>query len=290
MIIYRHIIIRIFATVLRVDWWEDQYVLSDLSLTTRSIIHTLCGDRIRGPTASNYNNTLIYGQSSRLVSYLADLFTFKNYNKQMTRKLKQAEPFDLSAHAESFFKKAVALSKKRTEELSNGKDELSNFRIIGKMGAVSVEQAFLVRMTDKMIEISKNPNEASLLKLSNQAMLFAAYLQEIENGDEFFDLVEYAEKYYNHNLKLTQRKNHDYAGAGNSVKIDPFYNFSVVENFGVEAQKGFITRMMDKLSRITTFVKMGTLQVKNESVTDTLRDLSVYCMLLAGYLKSQEAA
>ena len=45
--------------------------------------------------------------------------------------------------------------------------------------------------------------------------------------------------------------------------------------------------MMDKMMRINSFVQKGVLEVKDESVDDTLSDLSNYSVLLAGYIKSK---
>jgi hypothetical protein len=46
--------------------------------------------------------------------------------------------------------------------------------------------------------------------------------------------------------------------------------------------------MMDKMKRIASFAENGDLQVKDESVTDTLRDLTNYSCLLAGYIESKK--
>ncbi len=84
---------------------------------------------------------------------------------------------------------------------------------------------------------------------------------------------------------ITIAKNADYTGATD----DPFANFKVVEAVGIcSTEQGFATRMMDKQSRIASFIKNGTLKVKDESVTDTLLDLANYCILFAGYLESQK--
>ncbi len=81
------------------------------------------------------------------------------------------------------------------------------------------------------------------------------------------------------------QKNHDYAGGG---ERNPFSNFLNVENLGLcDAEIGFVTRMTDKLSRIITFVKKGTLKVADESVVDTLIDLANYCILMAAYISSK---
>lgn len=87
-------------------------------------------------------------------------------------------------------------------------------------------------------------------------------------------------------IEVTQRKNNDYAGHGND---DPFANFRIVENINIaSAEVGFLTRMTDKLSRITTFVHKGDLLVKDESVEDTLLDLANYSALLAGYIRDKK--
>ena len=79
-------------------------------------------------------------------------------------------------------------------------------------------------------------------------------------------------------------KNADYTGQNS----DPFGNFSKVEIMGIAStEQGFLTRMMDKFCRITTFVQKGILLVKDESVEDTLIDLANYCILMSGYIKSK---
>lgn len=88
-------------------------------------------------------------------------------------------------------------------------------------------------------------------------------------------------------IEITRAKNADYAGAGD----DPFSNFrqigSLVQKTPNVVAVGFLTRMSDKMSRIGSFVDKGSLEVKDESVEDTLLDLANYCLLFAGFLKSQ---
>lgn len=85
-------------------------------------------------------------------------------------------------------------------------------------------------------------------------------------------------------IEITRQKNSDYCGAGD----DPFKNFRQVEFMGIcSVEQGFLTRMSDKMSRIASYVEQGTLLVKDESVSDTLKDLSNYCILMMGYLKSE---
>lgn len=87
--------------------------------------------------------------------------------------------------------------------------------------------------------------------------------------------------------EITAKKNADYTGAGD----DPFANFRKIEvltNGAVTAEAGFLTRMTDKFSRIGSFLQNGELQVKDESVMDTLMDLANYSALLAGYIESKK--
>ncbi len=87
-------------------------------------------------------------------------------------------------------------------------------------------------------------------------------------------------------LEVTKQKNADYTGIGDN----PFANFTRVEVLGIcSTEQGFLTRMFDKFSRITSFVQKGVLEVKDESVEDTLLDLSIYCLLMCGYIKAKKA-
>lgn len=99
------------------------------------------------------------------------------------------------------------------------------------------------------------------------------------------ELLEFFEKETTGMVELMKRKNADYAGGAK----DPFANFKRVSAFDcVTTEQGFFTRMTDKLSRISSFIKNGKLQVQDESVKDTLRDLSVYCLLFMAYLDSEK--
>ena len=85
-------------------------------------------------------------------------------------------------------------------------------------------------------------------------------------------------------LETTKKKNSDYTGDDSS----PFKNFTMVETMGFSTtEQGFLTRMTDKIMRVASFVKNGTLQVKDESATDTLLDLANYSLLMICYLKSK---
>lgn len=86
-------------------------------------------------------------------------------------------------------------------------------------------------------------------------------------------------------LEITKKKNSDYTGDDSS----PFKNFTMVEAIGfASTEQGFLTRITDKVMRISSFVKNGTLQVKDEAVEDTLLDLANYSLLMICYLRSKK--
>lgn len=95
---------------------------------------------------------------------------------------------------------------------------------------------------------------------------------------------KFAEKICQEMLELSRKKGADYAGSN-----DPFANFTSNKNCGgASVEQGFLVRMNDKMARISNFVKNGQLQVKDEAVEDTLKDLANYCLLFMGYLESQK--
>lgn len=105
--------------------------------------------------------------------------------------------------------------------------------------------------------------------------------------NQVFDLVAFFDDTVAKMRATLIAKNADYAGA---VEADPFANFSRVETLGIcSTEVGFLTRMTDKICRIASFAKRGTLSVKDESVTDTLLDLANYSILMAAYLAAKKA-
>lgn len=102
--------------------------------------------------------------------------------------------------------------------------------------------------------------------------------------------MEYHKQCCEKMVKITEAKNHDYAGGGD----DAFKNFRQIASLIGDQDGnqrgtgpvdiiavGFLTRMSDKFSRIGSFVSEGNLLVKNESVEDTLMDLANYCILFS---------
>lgn len=77
-------------------------------------------------------------------------------------------------------------------------------------------------------------------------------------------------------------KNQDYTAGGG-----PFSNFRHAEALGVAAELGLLIRVMDKLMRMHTFIRNGTLTVKGESVEDAILDVINYMVLLAGMVEEK---
>lgn len=102
------------------------------------------------------------------------------------------------------------------------------------------------------------------------------------NKEQYF---EFHDEFTRSMATITREKNSDYTGSSG----DPFANFTRVEALGIcSTEQGFLTRMTDKLCRISSFVQKGTLLVKDESVQDTLKDLANYSILMAAFIESKK--
>ncbi len=82
---------------------------------------------------------------------------------------------------------------------------------------------------------------------------------------------------------LHVRKSQDY-GSG----ADPLANLRAGEAFGIPAWVGAMLRANDKMHRIQEFSKKGVLA--NESVEDSLMDLSCYALLALVLYREQSSA
>jgi hypothetical protein len=101
------------------------------------------------------------------------------------------------------------------------------------------------------------------------------------------ELLEFMQHFFGRNIEIMKVKSADYS----AQSTDALGNFKAIDNmagFPESVPIGFITRMMDKMMRITSFVKNGTLLVSDESVEDTLSDLANYAGLFAAWLASQK--
>ena len=76
-------------------------------------------------------------------------------------------------------------------------------------------------------------------------------------------------------------KNRDYAGDHGN---EPFANFTRVEAMGIcTTEQGFLTRITDKMSRLSSFIDCGKMHVENESFNDTIVDVINYMVLLSAF-------
>jgi len=81
-------------------------------------------------------------------------------------------------------------------------------------------------------------------------------------------------------------KNRDYAGATGET---PFANFQLNELAKISTtEKGILTRMLDKIMRLSTYANSGKLLVKNEGTEDACLDIINYAVLLSAYIKFQK--
>jgi hypothetical protein len=86
--------------------------------------------------------------------------------------------------------------------------------------------------------------------------------------------------------ELMKKKNADYAGRNG---VEPFANFTRVEAMGIcSTERGMLVRVTDKMSRLSSFVESGKLEVANESFEDTIVDVINYMVLLHSYVKDKK--
>ena len=95
------------------------------------------------------------------------------------------------------------------------------------------------------------------------------------------DLLKFHEQVCKDAKELMNLKNRDYAGQDG---LEPFANFTRCQDMGITTtEKGFLVRMTDKLSRLSSFMSSGKFAVKEETLKDTLIDLINYSVLLYAY-------
>ena len=74
-------------------------------------------------------------------------------------------------------------------------------------------------------------------------------------------------------VELHDRKNRDYAGN------EYLSNFLMCERMGIPAWKGCLIRLSDKMSRLMNIARTDEIAVGDETVIDTLMDLTVYAII-----------
>lgn len=85
-------------------------------------------------------------------------------------------------------------------------------------------------------------------------------------------------------LEIMRKKNADYSGGTG----DPYANFRSSTIYGIHPVIGMLMRIGDKFQRVRSFVEKGELQVKDESVKDSIEDAINYLHLILGFLNEEE--
>ena len=99
------------------------------------------------------------------------------------------------------------------------------------------------------------------------------------------ELLKHHETLCNEARELMKSKNHDYSGEAGT---EPFANFTRTEAMGVcSTEQGFLVRVVDKVSRLSTFTSSGKLEVEGEGFHDSVVDIINYMVLFSGYLKDK---
>lgn len=80
-------------------------------------------------------------------------------------------------------------------------------------------------------------------------------------------------------LVIANNKNKDYANSD-----DPFKNFKMSEQVGVDPARAILVRISDKLSRISNLLDREG-EVKDERLEDTVMDCINYLAILKAYIK-----
>ena len=100
------------------------------------------------------------------------------------------------------------------------------------------------------------------------------------------ELIKYHEKICEEARELMRAKNHDYAGENTS---NPWMNFERSELMGLcKTEQAFMVRILDKISRLITFIDAGQLAVKGEGVHDSIVDIINYMVLFSACCKEKE--
>ena len=79
------------------------------------------------------------------------------------------------------------------------------------------------------------------------------------------------------NVLAEMKTLHDQKQQDFGTAEDPFYNVRSSEDFGIPAWLGAVVRSNDKMSRLKSFARKGTLE--NEPVEDSLIDLANYAVI-----------
>ena len=83
---------------------------------------------------------------------------------------------------------------------------------------------------------------------------------------------------------IHDQKNHDYAG-----DEDALFNLKMVSKMGLTPFEGVCVRLTDKFCRLMMFCKRHSLQVSDENIEDTLKDIINYSAFAIEFLRDKKA-
>ncbi len=99
------------------------------------------------------------------------------------------------------------------------------------------------------------------------------------------ELIEHHKTLCEDARQLMRVKNHDYAGKDAQT---PWMNFQRSEIMGLcKTEQAFMVRILDKISRLITYVTSGELMVKEEGVEDSIVDIINYMVLFSAFIKDR---
>ena len=134
---------------------------------------------------------------------------------------------------------------------------------------------------------TKSTRNTPIEKEQSDEHILREYHKQLMGYDKKPLTSELSRRYYEvleEMIAIHDRKRHDYADS-----VDIFQNFRTSEMMGLPAWKGVCIRLGDKFSRIMGFAKKEKLEVKDESIKDTLIDMANYAIItLVLYEESQK--
>ena len=99
------------------------------------------------------------------------------------------------------------------------------------------------------------------------------------------EYLEYHKEFCAKMHEITKAKNSDYSSFVDSA----FGNLETAEKLNVASTEvGILIRILDKFSRINSFVKSGVCLVADEKIEDTCIDASNYFILLSAYITDKK--
>jgi hypothetical protein len=102
------------------------------------------------------------------------------------------------------------------------------------------------------------------------------------------DLLEHQAAIFTECVEILRKKNHDYSNDDQGG--DAFANFRLVETFDLcEMEKGVFIRLLDKVSRLKTFMDRGELKANDETVNDAINDIINYLVIISAIIAERGA-